>query len=644
MIRTLSIRLVFIFSLLGGAAALTPVSAENAPAQTVWRLLDYIAVDYAGAVEAGRVINETEYTEMTEFADAVETRLAALPPVAAQSDLIRQAEELKSAIGRRALPDEVAIHARGLASDVLAAYPVALAPTAPPDLAHGATLYVEHCASCHGASGAGDGPISVGLDPAPIDFTDRSRARERSLFGLYQVIGQGLDGTSMASFDWLADEDRWALAFHAGAFAFSDDEANEGKRLWAADPASRAVMPDLEAIVQTTPSALAERHGEAEAFALTAYLRRHPEAVTPAANGSLDIARAKLKESLDAYRANDHQRATDLALSAYLDGFEPIEPALAARDSALMRSIETAMIELRVSIGRAAPVDEVETKTQEVLKLLNDASVTLDGEESSSSASFVGAFTILVREGLEALLLVVAMIAFARKAERPEVLSYVHGGWIAALAAGALTWVSATYLFTISGASREITEGIGSLLAAVVLVSVGVWMHGKSQGDAWQKYIGEKMSHALSQRSSWFLFLLAFIVVYREVFETILFFLALWSQGDGLAILAGAGVGAAVLGGVAWALLSYSRRLPIAQFFSMSSILIAVLAVVLAGKGVAALQEAGWLDVKLIAHLPRIAILGLYPTWQGVAAQLITLGVLISAFMRNHKSAPPAAR
>ncbi len=102
-----------------------------------------------------------------------------------------------------------------------------------------------------------------------------------------------------------------------------------------------------------------------------------------------------------------------------------------------------------------------------------------------------------------------------------------------------MTWAVATYAIGISGASRELTEGFGSLFAAVILLSVGIWMHGKSNADAWQGYIRDKMARALSRRSAWFLFLLAFVVVYREVFETILFYAALWTQGNGGAMLAG---------------------------------------------------------------------------------------------------------
>ena len=108
-----------------------------------------------------------------------------------------------------------------------------LAPATRPDPARGAALYAENCASCHGAKGEGPSGAFAKLDPPPIAFADRERARERSLFGLYQVISQGLEGTAMQSFASLPEEDRWALAFHAGGLAYPD--AERGKRIWRDD-------------------------------------------------------------------------------------------------------------------------------------------------------------------------------------------------------------------------------------------------------------------------------------------------------------------------------------------------------------------------------------------------------------------------
>lgn len=623
------------FLLLAAQAPLAHAQSDAPPAaagaEVAWRLLDYIAVDYPGAISGGRVVSAAEYAEMREFSASVRTRLEALPPRPARAALLEDAARLAAAIEAKAEPAVVARLAHGLADALLAAYPTPLAPSAVPDLARGRALYAEQCASCHGAVGRGDGPGAKGLDPPPIAFTDRARARERSLFGLYQVIGQGLDGTAMPSFAHLSSRDRWALAFHVGGIAF-DAEASAGAALWRDDPELRRRVPDLQTLVQTTPAALAAAVGAPQADALTAYLRRDPQALAAARTDGLELARRRLSASLAAYAAGDRQQAGELALSAYLDGFEPVEPVLRARDATLMGEIETAMGALRGEISRAAPVATVQARGTAVEGLFDRAEQALAPERASAASSFLGAFTILLREGVEALLIVIAMIAFLRKAERTDVLPYVHAGWAAALAAGGLTWAAATYLISISGASRELTEGLGSLVSAVVLISVGVWMHGKAQAGAWQAYIRDRLSTALSKRSAWFLFLLAFVVVYREVFETILFYAALWSQGAHLALLAGAGAAVVALAAIAWALLRYSRSLPISQFFNYSSLLIAALAVVLAGKGVAGLQEAGWLGVHPLPALPRIDVLGVYPTWEGLVAQGLTLAVVVVGF------------
>ena len=629
--------LLRLLALLFAMGLATPAPAQTrsaSEAQVAWRLLDYVAVDYAGAVANGQVTNAAEYGEMVEFGGQIRTRLDALPSHPAKASLLRDAVALQAAIRDKRAPGVVGDQAKALAAAVLTAYPSPLAPSFPPDLARGATLYAEHCSVCHGVTGRADGPGAGGLDPPPIAFADVERARQRSVFGLYQVIDQGLDGTAMASFAHLPAEDRWALAFYVGRFAFTDAEAAEGQRLWESDPAIRAAYPDLAAVTLATPADLATRFGETKARAVTAYLRRHPEAASRPQGSTLTLARTRLAESETAYRRGDRKAATDLALSAYLDGFEPVEPALGARDGALLRRVETAMTDLRASISRGAPAREVADRVARANALLDTAERALAPQEADNLASFLGAFTILLREGLEALLIVVAMIAFLRKAERPEVLRYVHGGWVAALVAGGATWAAATFFISISGASRELTEGFGSLLAAVVLVSVGIWMHGKSHADAWQTYIRDKLSKALSKRSAWFLFLLAFVVVYREVFETILFYAAIWSQGGHVGMLTGALTAVVILAVVAWALLAYSKRLPIGRFFSLSSILMAVLSVVLVGKGVAALQEAGWIDIHPVSWVPRIEILGLYPTLEGLAVQLVTATVLVIGFAR----------
>lgn len=625
-----------LFALLLTIAGLSSAAYGNTgDVQTTWRLLDYIAVDYAGAVENGEIVNEAEYAEMTEFSGTVIDHLEALPPDRQRAVLIGRANTLSRLIAAKSPPDAVARNARSLAAMLLEAYPVPLAPRSPPSIARGAALYANNCAICHGTNGGGDGPNAASLDPPPIAFDDKARARERSAFALYQVITQGLDGTAMQGFADLPIEERWDLALYAGSLAFTDVET--GQRIWENDAAVRARFPDLESLAGTTPAALGRDIGTPKADAVIAYLRAHPEAIAATPPGSLALARERLNASLTSYRAGEPDRARELALSAYLDGFEPLEGLLGTRDPALMASIETAMAQLRTSIAQGAPTETVSEQVAAIDNLFADAERAIAPDNASDASTFVGAFTILLREGLEALLIVIAMIAFLRKAKREDIMRYVHGGWIAALLAGVATWAAATFLIGISGASRELTEGFGSLFAAVVLVSVGIWMHGKSQAGEWQRYIRKTMDRALSRSSAWFLFGLVFLVVYREVFETILFYAALWTQGNGGLIFAGAGAAIVLLALIAWAMLRYSRSLPIGTFFAYSSVLIAVLAVVLVGKGVAGLQEAGLIGIIPLASVPRIPILGIFPVLESVLAQFLVLTLIGLGFWFNKR-------
>ncbi|MEO6779639.1 MAG: cytochrome c/FTR1 family iron permease [Bradyrhizobium sp.] len=617
----------------------TIAGANPAAVQTAWRLLDYIAVDYGGAVPDGQIKSASEYTEMTEFAASVSTRIAALPPTPARAQLIAGATQLQTVIASKGSPEQVASLAHGLAADLLKAYPIPLAPAKTPDVARRAPLFAQTCASCHGVAGDGHGPDAPKLATPPIAFTDLNRARQRSPFALYQAIDQGIDGTAMPSYADLPSDDRWALAFYASHFAFSDDVVKQGQRLWKSDLSLRQQIPDLTTLAGLTPNILAKSIGAAKADAVIAYLRLHPDAIGQVVPGSLDVSRDKLAQSLAAYRTGDRRGAQELALSAYLDGFEPLEPQLTARDATLMGNIESRMGELRAALGRGHSADEIATRVQVLDGLFDDAEAALSPDAEGDVSTFLGALTILLREGFEALLIVVAMVAFLRKADRSDALLYVHGGWVGALVAGVFTWGIATYAIKISGASRELTEGFGSLLAAIVLLSVGIWMHGKAQADQWQRYIRDKTSYALSRRSAWFLFGLAFIVVYREVFETILFYAALWTQGNRGALLAGAGSAMLLLGLSAWAMLRYSQRLPVAKFFGYSAWLMTGLTIVLAGKGVAALQEAGTIDIAPLTAAPRLAVLGIFPTLQSIGAQILMLVAIVVGFIWNRQRA-----
>lgn len=619
-------------------SALAQPTADAADAKQLWQLLDYVAVDYDGAVSDGAIIDEGEYAEMLDFTENASKQIKALPSHASQQQIADTIDELRAAVERKADGQEIAQLAHHANNLLIAAYPFPVAPKTLPDLTRGQAAYAAQCAACHGATGGGDGVLAAGLDPEPIAFTDAERARSRSLMALYQAITQGVAGTAMTSFESLPEEERWALAFYVGTLSHDDAMRAHGKELWNGKGQTvKQYFPDLATLTTVTEAAAAESMQPAtaqDARDIIAYLRANPSAVQLDKPAGLTLARTRLQESLSALRSGDKAQATKLALSAYLDGFEPIEPMVGARDKPLLIAVEQAMLNYRSAISRGT-TEQAETAADRLHQLFSQVDAVMADAKADPTATFIGALTILLREGVEALLIVIGMIAFLKKIKRPDALRHVHLGWISAIVAGTLTWVAATHLVEISGASREVSEGVGSVLAAVILLTVGLWMHQKSSAGRWQEYLHGKLSAAMTRRSAWALFGLSFVAVYREIFETILFYSALAADGNNGALIAGFLAASALLVVIAWILLRTSARMPIGKFFSFTSILVAILAVVLAGKGISALQEAGWIGVHPLLMMPRVEWLGLYPTLETVAAQILVALVALVGFGLN---------
>lgn len=615
----------FISILFFSSWAIAPAHADTKSSESevrqLWQLIDYVAVDYSGAVQNGTVISQVEYDEMQEFSTRAQSQVQTLPPHPLHAELTTAASKLKLAVDNRQAPQDVSQLAREANRLLLLAYPFPIAPRAMPDLSVGKDLYQAQCASCHGATGAGDGVLAAKLEPKPIALTDAERARSRSVMALYQVISQGVNGTSMPAFASLSEHDRWSLAFYAGTLSFKDSDIEAGKAALAQNARLSATIPDMNTLVTITEEELAKATSSSNARAFLAYARTHPETVRGQQERTgIVLARKLLQDSLNALEKNQRAAAIELALSAYLDGFEPLEAMLDASDRQLLVDVERTMQLYRGAVAEGNLTGATEYARQLDAYFVRVEDVT-GANASDATTVYVGALTILLREGVEALLIVIAMIAFLRKADRPQALRYVHAGWVSALVAGALTWVIATYVVKISGASREVTEGLSSLFAAAVLLSVGLWMHQKGQAGQWQAYLKQQLSNAMEKRSAWALFALAFIAVYREVFETVLFYSALAADGNGTALLGGFVTGLILLSVIAAVFLRTSARMPIGKFFSFSSVLVAFLAVVLVGKGVAGLQEAGWLMATPVTG-PRLPVLGIYPTIQTYGAQL----------------------
>ena len=610
-----------------------PAFASNQTALV--QLVEYVGADYINAVVDGQVVSEEEYAEMAEFTELLAEGVATLPDADGKAALQQQADALQQAVTDKAAEPQIKALAQSIRGTLVSVYGIPVSPKAAPDLARAATLYQTHCAACHGAQGKGDGAAGAALEPAPTDFTEVARYNGRSLLGLHTTITQGVEGTGMAAYgDALGDDDRWALAFYVGSKAVTESVASEGRAAFNNVPGMKASL-NLDTLVAQAPEDVLKAQGE-KAYAALGYLRSEPSALFNK-NRFIALSHDKLAAADKAYTAGDQAGAKAAALSAYLDGFEMIEQQLAAVDAALMRRAEGQFMAVREAIDRERDASEVSEKVSAAQQGLAQAAEALSGDGLSPAATLSASFFILFREGLEALLVVAALLTFTRKANAVRATRYIHLGWMLALVAGGVTWYVANTLITFSGASRELTEGLAGVVAAFILFYVGFWMHSNSNSQKWLGYIRDKVDSALGSGTVWVLAFVSFISVYREIFETILFYQALWSQVTSVTqpyLFYGIAAAVVALAVVCLLFFRIGMKLPLSLFFRVTSIVLLVLSVILLGNGIAALQEAGLISAFYLG-VPTIEWLGIYPTVQGVAAQAVAILLALVLWWRS---------
>ncbi len=606
-------------------------SSARADVQTLLQLVDYMGVDYAGAVENGVIVNDFEYAEMVEFGGRIQGELDQLQSTAATPQLNTLAQQLTTEVTNKSAPAVIAGLTQSIRELLMTNYDIVLTPKGMPDLARAQQLYTENCGSCHGETGLGDGLAAVGMEPAPTNFHDTERAHQRSLFGLYNTITLGVGGTPMPARPDLSDMDRWALAFYVGGL-YAD-----AATLQAGQTAVQQKAVTLNDAVTLSPTELAATNPAGVAIA--AWVRQNPSTLFTGKADPLDVTRDFLAKSVQFYKDGDVKAAADAAVTGYLEGFELIEAPLSNVDAALMKQTEGAMMAFRNAIAQQAGTEQVEARYTEVLVLLDQSSVALQGDALSPSVAFSGSLIILLREGLEIILVLAAIITFLVKSGRTDALRYVHAGWVLALIAGVATWAVSAYVFTISGATREMTEGVTALLAAVILLYVGFWMHRNASAQRWSQYLKSQIQSALDTRTLWTLAVVSFLAVYREIFEIILFYQALWAQVNAeshRAVFYGAVLALALLALLTWLIYKFGMRLPLKQFFTVSAIIMIALAFIFTGKGIAALQEAGSLASSPVPF-PTIELLGIYPNLQALVLQAIVVVLALAIFFYDHK-------
>lgn len=623
-----SLLLLFSFEL-EAETNIKPEPQQQSDVRMLINLLDYIAKDYPLAVKDSTVINDFEYTEMLEFSvntQELYERLAAENILEKDSILMHALGNLSAQIKRKASPHLVKLQAHEIRNAIMALNLVPLFPEKWPNLVQGAALYAKNCASCHGENGNGNGIAAKGLNPEPSNFLDPELFNEISPLQAFNTITLGIEGTSMRAFDELTPEEAWSLSFYILNLAHAKNEKAKE-------------IPDLEKIATLSNTDLKNLFPEMNISAVRTF---QPEETTASRDNFIQTARDLLRSSQTEFNSGNFDNATSLALKAYLQGVEPIEARVKASDNALFQDLETSMMGVRSAIKSRENVDQ---KFTEAYQALDQAETLLGNTERSLLLTALIAMSILLREGLEAFFVILAIVGILKSMGANAALKWVHAGWMSATAIGIAGWFFADMLTRWDAQSREFMEGAVALFAVIVLLYLGFWMHGKTNASKWKKFVEEHVQGLMSKNNMFGLAGFSFLVVFREAFESVIFLSSLTIDGrseSSIGVFTGSIAAAILLFAIAWSMMRWFKKLPISKVFLVSSIVVLILAFVMAGDGIHALQEGGYIDITSFPINLRLSFIGLYPTYETIIAQVLTLAAIIGLWKWSGKSAKNA--
>ncbi|HYH28510.1 MAG TPA: FTR1 family protein [Actinomycetota bacterium] len=352
----------------------------------------------------------------------------------------------------------------------------------------------------------------------------------------------------------------------------------------------------------------------------------------------LDTSRRLVAESVELYEAGRAEDAYLAARNAYLDHFEFVEIPLRVRDERLTLELEEDFAELRNLIQSGAPVDEVEGVARTVQSGLDHVQKVLTAPGLGAPAiAATYSFTILFREGLEAVLVLAAILGYLEASRNHAYRKPVLAGVGAAVVASILTFVVASVILSVAPVQRELLEAGTALLAVVLLFYVSFWLVSRLDQRRWMEFVKAKVWSAASTGSMFALGAVGFTAVYREGFETVLFYQALLSFAQELEVWValGALAGAVALAVVGFAIFRAGKRIPIKAFLTTAVVLVMALSVALIGNAVRAMQEATLVPVTFLEGVPRLPIFladlaGWHPTLQTILAQAILALIYIA--------------
>jgi high-affinity iron transporter len=633
--------------LIGGAllvgATLLAVPQQTAaptdPAPLVRRVAataQLAAQEYRLGVAGGRVVLQPEVDEAALFLQESRRSAAALPNRVA-TDAIAKLDSIIALVKRTGSPDSVDLHVSRLTTALASRLGVALddLPADTPSLARGAEVYAANCSSCHGAQGKGDGPAAIGLDPTPTNLSETAALEDQSPLDYYRRITIGVVGTAMPSFEnRLPAQDRWAAALYASLLRLPPPSGEVPPTLASFAVTGRMSDADLLKAVRAIDKS------PANLSRIAAIRSAQPDASAVVTAQVFDRVRSQLDSAYMLARSGDPSAST-AAFDAYMT-FEQVERGVRAKNPTLAAELERDFASLRAAVGNTMDAKRLQEIRQQLDIGLERAEVT--ARDSLSPANLaLQSFIIILREGLEAILIVGALMTFLVKMGASHRKRDINLGVGAALGASVATAVAIETVFHLSPARQEMLEGVTMVGAAIVLFYVSYWLLSKMEVVKWNHFVKSKVNDALTSGSSLALASAAFLAVYREGFETVLFYKALFLTGgdhSGVPITVGILAGAAVLVAVYVAISRFGVRLPLKPFFAVTSAFLYYMAFVFAGKGVAELQAGGLLPTTVVSWVPRLPALGIYPTLESSLAQAVLLALLLLALIWTFLIAP----
>jgi high-affinity iron transporter len=629
-------------ALLVGATLLAlpqQTAAPTDPAPLVRRLAataQLAAQEYRLGVVGGRVVLQPEVEEARLFLEESRRSAAALPKEVSAAATAKL-DSIIALVERTQSPDSIDLHVSQLTTGIAETLGVVLdeLPAETPSLARGAEVYAANCSSCHGVRGKGDGPAAVGLDPAPTDFSGMAALEDQSPLDFYRRITIGVVGTAMPSFEnRLPAQDRWAAALYASLLRLPAPSGDVPPPLASFPVTGRLSDADLLEAVRATDKS------PANLSRIAAIRSAQPDVGSAVTAQVFDRVRSRLDSAYMLASRGDSSART-AAFDAYMT-FEQVERGVRAKNPTLAAELERDFAALRAALGSTTDARRLEEVRRQLETGLERAEVTVrDGLSPGNLA--LQSFIIMLREGLEAILIVGALMTFLVKMGASHRKRDINLGVGAALGASVLTAVAIETVFHLSPARQEMLEGVTMVVAAIVLFYVSYWLLSKMEVVKWNHFVKSKVSDALTSGSSLALASAAFLAVYREGFETVLFYKALFLTGgdhSSMPIAAGILGGAAVLVAVYVAISRFGVRLPLKPFFAVTSAFLYYMAFVFAGKGVAELQAGGILPTTLVSWVPRLPALGIYPTLESSLAQAVLLALLVLALIWTFLIAP----